>query len=129
MNNDLINQLNNINKTSIIDFNLDYDDNKFGHGSIKVCTIKLINIKYQFIVCNTSKQTNELVFRYFDKIWSKFYQELNYINDSKCLFDLNNEILINNNHYQLLVKNYIKSIKLLTNNTLIINDKFKGRNK
>lgn len=122
MNSYIEKQLDQIHKTKVIEIKIN-NDNYFGNGSIKVCNIQVINTKYQFIICNTDKLQNKLIFRYFNKVWSDYYLELNFINDSKVLFDLNYQILKSNKHYNLLLKNYIKSIKLFKDNKLLINNK------
>ena len=65
-----IEKLNEINKTKVIEFDIKYNDKYFGVGKVIVCNIKIINIKYQFIVCVTTNHNNKLLFRYFDKFFS-----------------------------------------------------------
>lgn len=117
----VISKLNKIKKTSVYEFVTNNIESSFGIGKIKVCTILLKDIIYQFIICETNKIKNKLFFRYFDKVWSNFYQEMDYIDDSKYYFNLTYNTLIENKHYNLLIQRGIKSISFTKYNNLFVN--------
>ena len=118
-----IEKLNEINKTKVIEFDIKYNDKYFGVGKVIVCNIKIINIKYQFIVCVTTNHNNKLLFRYFDNVWSDFILELNFINDNFYYFNLDYDAFKKNRKYNLLLKYNISSIQFLKNKDLLINGK------
>ena len=109
--------LDNINKTTIKEINV-IDHKVFKTGKLLVVTIKIKEIRYQFIIV---KNQNKLFIRYFDKLWSKYYQELDYIDDSIYYFKIEN--FKNNKRYHLLERNYINKIAFLKTKKLLINGK------
>lgn len=109
--------LDNINKTTIKEINV-IDHEVFKTGKLLVVTIKIKEIRYQFIIV---KNQNKLFIRYFDKLWSKYYQELDYIDDSIYYFKIEN--FKNNKRYHLLERNYINKIVFLKTKKLLINGK------
>ncbi len=113
--------LNSLKKTGISELMINDSTNRIGTGKLKIGTIVLKDIIYQFIIVNTT-EINKLVFRYYDKVWSPMYLEMDYINDSNIIFDLNYFNFIKNKHYDLLIKKGIRSITLTKNNVLKVNN-------
>lgn len=123
MKSELISRLNKFNKTGIYTMVLNNEiDENFGNGKLDIYTLKIKEIVYQFIICQTKLLRNRLIFRYYNKTWSHFFNEPDFINNSeyKFIINLNNN---SNKNYLLLKKHNINNIYVTSNNKLFVNNK------
>ncbi len=127
--NNFLQELNKFKTTGVKEHIISNNDVYFGTGKVIVCNIKIIDICYQFMICETTKYRSCLIYRCYDKVWSECFLELNFLNDSKYYFDLCEEDFKSNKNYRLLLKYNIYSIKLLRNKDLLINYKLTGKEK